>query len=854
MCSRDRRKQLRVRSKPFHRWPARQILALVVMIAVVTSSLPAQSSALPAQSGAIRVLVTDEFRRPIGAARVAIVGSSLGAVTDSIGVALIDAVRPGAQVLLASRVGYLPDSVAVLVRDRETARVQLSLLRDRAGADSIVFLRVSTPIDTGLLRRHVSEVAIVRYRQVLVAASTLRAGDVIPLRLFDDFEVVLVVSTVQRYKATGMRVAGTVTTRSGQSSGTANFVFHEGRLTGNIRIGPALYVIRPQSAGVHTIVEVDPARLPRELPPVSRPPDALPPLLFAPPFRGDLPFGTPTAVDASTTDVCSALTDTDVGRVPQVRVLVGYSPLARDSQGSTALIEEAIALAIDEMQSVLNESGIRIDVTLAGAVEVPITENSNFGAQYWLQMLWSELTTEPAVLTFREQRETYHADAMVLVSQFAIGGVSSAPLWPRGAYQDKAYAVVGRLDMNERMTLAHELGHVLGGQDEVTPPRLTRPPELFASSYRCRNCATSAPLDHGWVTLMGWAGADPTLPAGYREARIPRFSNPDRTWEDRVTGRPIGQPAAADHRATLSFFAATVANYRRTPVWFVASSAWLPWNERFVADATHDQLRLADLDGDGLADAFRTDPATGTWEWSRNTTEAWAVRNGPDVSLAVAVEAVRFADFNGDGLQDVFWIAGGKWFVSSGGKSTASLLNALGGSPSPALEELAFGDFSGDGRADVFGSDASTGIWWISHDGSGAWTVYLPSASSRKIKTSDLRFADLNGDSRTDVFASYHTNTSVVWRYVAADGSTWTTLQTFAHADAPPLGDLALGPFDDRPGADILVTTGNRWLVSERGSGPLTEVAKSCHRLANLWIADVDGDGILDVFRTGFRP
>lgn len=844
----DRCANVAGRTAPAGRWSSalsRAVIAVTILVARV----------LPAQSGALSVRVTDEFRRPISAARVIVEGSSFGAITDSIGEVLFVAVRAGTHTVRAIRPGYQPGSVAVLVRSADTVRTAVSLLVDRQRADSIVFLPASPAMDPGQLRLHVSPAAIVRYRQVRVVASAVRAGGVIPLQLFDDFGLVFLVSRVQPHRTTGMRIAGDVVTQSGQSRGIANFVWHEGRLTGNIHIGPALFVIRPQSGGVHTIVEVDPRRLPRDQPPSEVAVDTVPQLqLLSRPMRGAIPLVGTALRDAPGAEACSATAGLDVGRVPEVRVLVGYTPAARDAQGSTTAIEEAIVFAIDQMQSVLEASGIRVDVELAGTVEVPIVENVNHGAQYWLSLLLSPTTTDPAIRLFRERRQAYHADAMVLVSQEAIGGQSSTPLWPRGAYGDSAYVVVGRLAMNEKMTLAHELGHVLGGTDEIFPPRQTVPPEKNASAYRCKYCFTLDPLGDGWVTLMGRAGADLTLPTAYKEARIPRFSNPDRTWEDRVTGTPIGQPGPADHRATFSFFAATVANYRSTPVWFVAGSAWLPWNERLVANETRDQLRLADVDGDGLADAFRTDAATGTWWWSRNTSSAWAVRNGPDVALTVAIESVRFADFNGDGRQDVFWIANDKWLVSYGGNSPATELNDLAGAPSPALDELTFGDFAGDGRADVFRSDATTGTWQISPDGSGKWETYLPADPSRKIKTRELRLADFSGDSRTDVFASHRTSTGVTWRYVAAGTSTWTDLQKFALADAPLLGDLALGSFDDKPEADILVTTGTRWLLSAAGSGALKEIGKSCHRLANLWVADVDGDGILDVFRTGIRP
>jgi Trypsin len=144
--------------------------------------------------------------------------------------------------------------------------------------------------------------------------------------------------------------------------------------------------------------------------------------------------------------------------------------------------------------------------------------------------------------------------------------------------------------------------------------------------------------------------------------------------------------------------------------------------------------------------AFGPGPGTGA-VIPDGTWSDWKVVKTDDVP----VDSLAVADFDGDGADDIFRSTGGGWYVTFATKDRAGwggwrkMKNA-----DVALDKLAFGDFNGDAADDVF--RATGGDWYVTYGtkdrtGWGGWSTVNHSSAP----ASSLAFADVNGDRRTDV-------------------------------------------------------------------------------------------------------
>lgn len=265
-------------------------------------------------------------------------------------------------------------------------------------------------------------------------------------------------------------------------------------------------------------------------------------------------------------------------------------------------------------------------------------------------------------------------------------------------------------------------------------------------------------------------------------------------------------------------------------------------DNQFNAPNPTTRLGVGDFDGDGLDDLFL---ATGkAWYYSPAGIGEWRLIN----TQKDMVGSLLFGDFDGDGRTDVFTQHGFDWVVSWGGASKYEKINVSGQSPN----DFAIGFFDDDKRADVFYADGHE--WSISFGGVGMFK-HLAFDTHR---VSDLRFGDFNADGRTDIFAVVGDD----WRIFDGAMHTWSRLRSKLNdsvaglmvadfngdgrADVARLSRLlfedfhnlevsdgglgvfkvrgktgvsvAVGNFDDTPGADVLMWHDN-FLDITSGSG-----------------------------------
>jgi hypothetical protein len=546
---------------------------------------------------------------------------------------------------------------------------------------------------------------------------------------------------------------------------------------------------------------------------------------------------TPKTIELSSLLACSDLMDMSVAPAPEVRMVILYTERARDA---TSDIEGLIEHAVLETNAVLARSGIPLRTVLAHSELLPGVNEGGVIALRDALLGGAGVFAKAHAL-----RDIWHGDVVGLVAD-VVAGASVPMVIPSMAARDKAFLAMGWSYLGQQFTLAHELGHLLGGVHTRTPPN---PADLPRYRYAFPHFSTT-----GWRTLMGTGGT-----------RIWHFSNPDVIYYDPTipgdpgepTGTPITDALPEDNRRTMSSTGAYVSFFRLTPAWFASGGGATPWFEKRAADESIQDVRFANLDGDedGETDAIKLD-AAGGWSISLGASDPWKTLRASD-PLKAPLEELRFADFNKDGAADVFYVdvPNGQWLVWWGKSAPTDgwqVLNSGAAIAAIGVDELAFGDFNGDGQADVFRSDLSTDTWFYMSAGTGSWISLGPADPTKKIPTKDLRIGNFDGDNASsDVFrADVPTNT---W-FISKNGTgAWATLLTDPEANVPVV-NLLFGDFDGDGFTDVVKASGSAWGVSWKGQNSPELLKLSCSIATNVALGDFDGDGTTDIIRAGIRP
>jgi hypothetical protein len=279
---------------------------------------------------------------------------------------------------------------------------------------------------------------------------------------------------------------------------------------------------------------------------------------------------------------------------------------------------------------------------------------------------------------------------------------------------------------------------------------------------------------------------------------------------------------------------------------------------------------LGDLDSDGDLDIFMTCAHFGSGGgWSKRPSRVYLndgqgtfEDSGQDLGDAeLSGNGVNLIDLDGDGDLDahvVYYEVGGmadKVYLNDGtGRFTDSGL-AL------TEEEIAWGDLDADGDVDIFAKAYGTGYRVLLNDGTGQFVTGWQMEDGQTI-IGDLALADLDGDGDLDALVAngFRLEGRYPTRLLWNDG-TGQFADSGQELNETVGARFAVGDLDRDGYLDVFVSNadhrpGEAWLND--GTGHFVDSRlrlESPSRLLATWpsLGDLDGDGDLDLFQTGFE-
>jgi hypothetical protein len=292
---------------------------------------------------------------------------------------------------------------------------------------------------------------------------------------------------------------------------------------------------------------------------------------------------------------------------------------------------------------------------------------------------------------------------------------------------------------------------------------------------------------------------------------------------------------------------------------------------------TYDKMNAPlDVDGDGW-----TDIVTGSWErenlfWSRNPGKAGGLWKETVVDEKITFESGEMWDIDGDGkAQEV--LPRGKsavWYeVGTKPDGSRGILKHVASSIRCYLGSGA-GDVNGDGRPDIL-----LPLFWFEappDPRKGEWKRHVIRLGSLKPgrvdHTAQIWVYDVNDDGLNDIITSNAHRYGIFWYQQTRDGDKMKWKQHIIDKSWSQAHSITLADFDGD--GDLDFVTGKRykahegrdpgsddplcvyWYELDRGAEPTwtrhpISVGKGIGSGTHIPVADLDGDGDLDVVVTG---
>jgi hypothetical protein len=364
-------------------------------------------------------------------------------------------------------------------------------------------------------------------------------------------------------------------------------------------------------------------------------------------------------------------------------ILVVYTPAARDAAGGVTNIEATITQAISNANSSFTNSRVPLKLNLVHRRLVTYTESTGMSTD--LSRLQNP--SDGHLDDVPRLKDLYRADFAILLTNTGSGQAFDILSDHRNQdFGTKSYAVLNQSLAATNLTLAHEVGHLMGLNHAREDPTGTG---CFPYSFGYKDPSKQ------WRTVMAYQISGSSAP------RIQFFSNP--RINSPINNNPLGVVDQADNARSLDNTFLTLVNmtnrsrvYKTDSIWFDQSSIYLTgvngWqtipvasgknfgefnvvngqNATFasIASNAHAKIIYGDFNGDGYKDLaaigvreattipvaiFQKDTKTFKYFSSPLNQERWGVW------AAMPEAKVVPGDFNYDGATDLALVGVSTW-------------------------------------------------------------------------------------------------------------------------------------------------------------------------------------------------
>jgi len=263
-----------------------------------------------------------------------------------------------------------------------------------------------------------------------------------------------------------------------------------------------------------------------------------------------------------------------------------------------------------------------------------------------------------------------------------------------------------------------------------------------------------------------------------------------------------------------------IGSYTNYFVQYSTGTGFTPVTTAFFTETRSHEIRICDVNGDGISDVFVYYPGSNDCKIIRSEFSGGvvyplnytAIRNLP---IGKNWNRVEMVDFNGDGLTDVMNLDdNGYQLLESDGAGTMSVARNL--TWPTKKHNITFGDFNGDGKTDMLLTGYNTADWdpWQIRLSTGVDFEEFDFSQKFNSQTKQIFVGDMNGDGRDDFFAIDKTGSSMatIPIYLASGNGSDFTYQVGDYSYPLSYWKFFTGDFSGDGRMDYLCTSNqNTW-------------------------------------------